>query len=95
MSEGVVIILFILGLVYALLLFLLPVYVFNIRNLLIKQNQMLEDIVINTAPLKRIRKAKKKTDQQKEDFDFIKTCPNCGSKNNRENYTCMACNKPI
>ncbi len=47
--EGVTLLFFILALIYAVLLFLLPVYVFNIRNILIKQNKLLEQIVANTT----------------------------------------------
>jgi len=86
LPDGVIFFLSILVLIYGILMFLLPFFVFQIRNQIIKQNQLLEQIAANT----------RKPGTQRTAVDpLIKRCSSCGAKNRRQDHTCMSCGKPI
>ena len=49
-SETVVFALAVLLIIYTVILFFLPIFIYNIRSLLIRQNKILEHIANSTIP---------------------------------------------
>jgi len=86
LSDGAILILWILALLYGILMFFLPFFVYQIRNLMIKQNRMLEQIAANTD---------RGGGRSVQMDPTIKRCASCGAKNRSQDNTCTNCGKPI
>ena len=80
-------------LIAAILAFLLPFFVLKIRNKAISIDRKMDVIIellgggtVNTDAGGILKKIGIQT---------YKDCPHCGTKNRSDDYTCMACSKPL
>lgn len=67
------------------LAFLLPLFVLRIRKETILMNAKMSQIIMLLGG----------KEKQAGIDSLIKVCPHCGTKNRRDDNTCMACQKPI
>lgn len=86
--SGIVIIIILIA---AVLAFLMPFFVFRIRNEMISMNQKMTELVkilgcsnTNISNVDVTKSGKK-----------IKKCMQCGTNNRFEDYNCMSCGAPI
>ena len=80
-------------LIAAILAFLLPFFVFRIRNKVISIDRKMDVIIELRAG------GSGNTDTggilKKIGIRTYRDCPHCGTKNRSDDYTCIACSKPI
>jgi hypothetical protein len=86
--------LIILAIVFAVLLFLLPFFVFRIRNEIIELNQTMRRLhVLVDAVIPDAKKPKPAPRPQEVlvDGQLMRVCPKCGVKNDFQNQRCSGC----
>jgi hypothetical protein len=86
------------------LLFLLPFFVFKIRNTVLTMSEDLENINKNiyaiTTTLQKAVKTNHTSNlgaEQNKPMDQVKhkICKHCGGKNRKEDFTCTHCSQPL
>lgn len=87
-------VLMILAAVFTVLMFLLPFFVFRIRNEIIDLNQTMRRmhaLIDAVVPDSKKPKPPPKPQEVMVDGQLMRVCPNCQTKNDFQNRKCSSC----
>jgi zinc-ribbon domain len=85
-----------LMLIFSVLMFMLPFFVFKIRNEVVAMNKKLETIIdIMGSQSVFFEDPEAHTAFATDAGSKYRICPSCGAKNREKDHTCINCSKPL
>jgi hypothetical protein len=91
--EGLMAIIVLFSIVYGVILFFLPFFVYRIRNETIAMNEKMSKLIALLGT--QAQEGGSNLASVDERGRKIKKCPSCGIANRYEDIICFSCNKPL
>ena len=91
---GITVIIWVVGVVAAVMLFLMPFFVFKIRNEVVEINEVNKRMLVlleSVIPESKKPKPRAKPQEVLVDGQLVRVCPKCETKNDMQNAKCSSC----
>ena len=96
--SGLMVLITLLIIVYAVVTFLLPFFVLRIRNEMISMNKKMSQLINIMRDEREVKESEDKAQVLEEKFaegEMVAICPHCNTKNSPDDLNCLKCGKPL